>query len=66
MILGTTQSGKDIFKEPSKNIDFRKQDHLDAYNAHALYLMQNELAAHALEKHRSAMNEHYLRAANLE
>ena len=60
-ILGTTSSGKYIHKEPTKNVGFKKQDHLEAYKAHATYLMNNELVQPVAEKHRLAMNEHYLK-----
>lgn len=63
-ILGTTRSGKYIYKEPSINEQFTKQDHLDAYCAHAKFLMHNQLLHTQLDSHKKAMNEHYLKAVN--
>ncbi len=63
-VLGTTRSGKYIHKDPKQNEGFKKQDHMDAYRAHAKFLMHNQLAHTSLESHLQAMNEHYLRAVN--
>ena len=63
-ILGVTKSGKYIHVDPKVNVGFKKQDHLDAYRAHANFLMHNELQKRMTQQHLFAMNEHYLRAVN--
>ena len=65
-ILGVTKSGKYIHIDPKKNVNFKKQDHLDAYNAHAKFLMHNLVQKSINEQHRLAMNEHYLLAIRVE
>lgn len=62
--LGTTKSGKYIHPEPQMNEGFKKQDHLDAYQAHAIFLMKNQLIQSHVEQHRLAMNKHYLLAVS--
>ncbi len=63
-IVGTTRSGKYIHKDVTKNAGFVKQDHLDAYQAFAKFLMNNQFESSIQEKHRHAMNEHYLLAVS--
>lgn len=61
-IVGTTRTGKYIHKNDELNVGFKKQEHLDAYYAFARLLMANEFEQTIQEKHRTAMNQHYLAA----
>jgi hypothetical protein len=59
-VLGTTRSGKAIFRKPSLNRDFDRKDHFDAYLAHTKFITFHELSADELDFHKQAMNAHYL------
>jgi hypothetical protein len=65
-VLGVTKTGKTIYEDPKMNADFKRQDHLDAYRAHAQFLMHNLSLDCIKKQHLSAMNEHYLQAVRME
>lgn len=63
MKIGTTSSGKEIYSNPKHNLDFAKEDHMDAYRAHAKALMSKHIDN---KGHREAMNAHYMEAMKLD